>query len=219
MHTARLQKVGSNIGKCVVIAYWWQCSSDVNVSKRTTVEDVFVYNDHFLAKAHRGKVAAFLEQSGRQLLKGGGQHHFLHLAVIEGAHTQLGQSVGEYEFLYVAFAEGIVAHALYGRGQCVFALLAHREPEDALAIDTQEYAVLAHEVSVGCRHVDGLQRRASCRWIYGAYRCWDGDATQRGAALEGFLLYLDSSHWQLDGIQTSASTKQTYAYNSVLCKS
>lgn len=84
MHAARLQKVGSNIDKCVVIAYWWQCCTDVNVSKRTTVEDVFVYNVHFLAKAHRGKVAAFLKQSGRQLLKGGGQHHFLHLAVIEG---------------------------------------------------------------------------------------------------------------------------------------
>lgn len=69
MHAARLQKVGSNIDKCVVIAYWWQCCTDVNVSKRTTVEDVFVYNVHFLAKAHRGKVTAFLEQSGRQLLK------------------------------------------------------------------------------------------------------------------------------------------------------
>lgn len=146
MHTARLQKVGSNIGKCVVIAYWWQCSSDVKVSERTTVEDVFVYNVHFLAKAHRGKVATFLKQTGRQLLKGGGQHHFLHLAVIEGAHTQLGQSVGEYEFLHAAFAEGIVANALYGGGQCVFALLAHREPEYALAVIAQEYAVLALEV-------------------------------------------------------------------------
>lgn len=134
MHTARRREVVAGGVERGLVANRRIEGADVEVRYRTTVENVFVDDVHFLAEAYRGKASAFLEQSGRQLLKGGGQHHFLHFAVIEGAHAQLGQSVGEDELLHAAFAEGIVAHAFYGGGQCVFALLAHRKPEDALAV-------------------------------------------------------------------------------------
>ena len=165
MEGARLQQWVAAV-ECGVVAHGRYGRSYVYVGKRTTVEDIFTYQTCFAADMYAFEFATLLECGLRDCGEIVGERDRFHTAAIECTHADLGDVVGHGERGDAAIAEGIFANRLDRGRKGVVAILTEREPHYLGCVGIEENPVDAFEILIGCRHLDGGQRRATVGLSY-----------------------------------------------------